>query len=74
MIWTMLIWAGAAVSLMGLAGIVWSIVAVARARRAGLDDAALRARLQRMVGVNMGALFVSVIGLMMVVLGVWLGP
>lgn len=66
----MLIWAGAAVSLAGLAGIVWCIVQAARARRAGLPDAELRARLQRVVLVNLGALFVSVIGLMLVVLGV----
>ena len=66
----MLIWAGAAVSLAGLAGIVWCIVQAARARRAGRPDAELRARLQRVVLVNLSALFVSVIGLMLVVLGV----
>ncbi|MFP1643341.1 hypothetical protein [Pontitalea aquivivens] len=65
-----LIWTGAAVSVAGLAGIVWCILAVTRARRAGLDDAALRARLQRVVAINLAALFVSVVGLMMVVIGV----
>ena len=68
-----LIWAGAAISLAGLAGIIWCIVAIARAKRAGLDDAALRARLKTVVAINLGALFTSVIGLMMVVLGVTLG-
>lgn len=67
------IWAGAVVSLLGLAGIIWCILAIARARRAGLTDAGLRARLQRVVVINLGALFVSVIGLMMVVVGVLLG-
>ncbi|MBW0159127.1 hypothetical protein OE699_04645 [Sedimentimonas flavescens] len=67
-----LIWAGAAVSLVGLAGIVWCIVSVSRAKRAGLGDEALRKSLQRIVGLNLGALFVSVIGLMMVVLGIML--
>lgn len=65
-----LIWTGAAVSVAGLAGIVWCILAVTRAKRAGLDDAALRARLQRVVAINLAALFVSVLGLMMVVIGV----
>ena len=67
-----LIWAGAAVSLVGLAGIVWCILSVSRAKREGLDDEALRKRLQSIVGINLGALFVSVIGLMMVVLGIML--
>ncbi len=65
-----LIWAGTAVSLAGLAGILWCIIQAARVRRAGLDDAELRARLQRVVLVNLGALFVSVTGLMLVVIGI----
>lgn len=74
MIWTILIWVGAAISLAGLGGILWSVLTVLRARRAGLPDAALRARLQSSLTANMVALFVSVIGLMLVVLGVMLGP
>jgi len=70
---TILIWIGAALTLTGFAGIIWSIAAVMRARRAGLDDAALRLRLQRVLPVNIGALFLSVLGLMMVVVGVMLG-
>ncbi len=69
----MLIWIGAVVSLAGLGGIIWCILAIAKAKRAGIDDAGLRARLQRVVAINLGALFVSVIGLMMVVVGVLLG-
>lgn len=65
-----MIWAGAALSLVGLAGLVWCIIHVARARRAGLDDAALRAVLQSVIPMNMGALFLSVTGLMLVVIGV----
>jgi len=65
-----LVWSGAAISIIGLFGIVWSIVAVARARKAGLDDEALRARLSRILPVNLGALFLSVIGLLMVTVGV----
>lgn len=68
-----LIWAGAAMTLVGFAGIIYSIVAVTRARRAGLDDEALRLRLSRILPVNLGALLVSVLGLMTVVIGIMLG-
>ena len=68
-----LIWIGAAVTLVGLAGLVVSILRVARARRAGLSDDDLRAALQKVVPLNMGALFLSVIGLMCVVMGIMLG-
>ncbi len=68
-----LVWAGALVSLAGLAGLIWCILKVWRARRAGLSDADLRAAVRAVVPLNMGALFLSVIGLMMVVLGIMLG-
>ncbi len=65
-----LIWAGAFVSLLGLVGLIWCIMTVWKARKAGLDDAALKATLQRVVPINTAALFLSFIGLMMVVLGI----
>ena len=68
-----LIWAGAVVSLAGLAGLVRCIQLALRARRAGLDGEAMRARLQRLVALNMGALMLSALGLMMVVIGILLG-
>lgn len=68
-----LIWIGALATLLGLAGVIWSIVLVVRARRAGLADEALRARLQLALPVNVGALLLSLLGLMLVVLGVVLG-
>lgn len=68
-----LIWIGAIVTLLGFAGIVWSLIAVVRARRAGLDDVAMRARLQRIVPVNVGALLLSILGLLAVVVGILLG-
>lgn len=67
-----LIWSGAVVSLAGVAGLVWCILYVLRARSAGLSESALKARLQKGVAMNMGALFVSAIGLMMVVVGLFL--
>ena len=69
----MLVWGGAAVSLAGLAGLVWCILKVWRLRRAGLSDAQMRAAVQGVLPVNLGALFLSVIGLMMVVAGIMLG-
>ncbi len=65
-----LIWLGAAVALCGVGMILWCVLAVLRARRAGLGEDALRARLQRLVIYNMAALGVSVLGLMLVVLGI----
>ncbi|OWU85299.1 hypothetical protein ATO6_09795 [Oceanicola sp. 22II-s10i] len=68
-----LVWIGAAISLIGLCGLVLSIVRVNRARRAGLSDEALRAAVQKVLPLNLGALFLSVIGLMLVILGIFLG-
>lgn len=70
---TFVIWPGAALSFLGLCGIIWCILQAMKARNAGLDDEALRQRLQKIVTVNLGALGLSGIGLMMVVVGVILG-
>ncbi len=67
-----LIWIGAGLTVVGLVGLVWCIVIAARARREGLDDEAMRARLQKVVALNLAALGVSALGLMTVVLGVFL--
>jgi alkylhydroperoxidase/carboxymuconolactone decarboxylase family protein YurZ len=68
-----LVWGGAAVSVGGLLGLAWCIIRVAKAKRAGLSDEELREAVKRVVPINLGALFMSVIGLMMVILGVFLG-
>ena len=68
-----LIWIGAAISVAGMAGLIYCIARVARAKRAGLDDDALRAEVGKVVPLNLGALFLSVIGLMVVVLGIFFG-
>lgn len=67
------VWIGAGLSVVGLCGIVYSIVAVTRAKRANLPDEELRARISKVLPVNLGALLISVIGLMAVVIGVMLG-
>lgn len=69
----MLIWGGAVVTVAGMIGIIYSVVLVTKARRSGLEDEALRNRLSKILPINLGALFLSMIGLMMVVVGVLLG-
>jgi hypothetical protein len=68
-----LIWIGAAISLGGVAGLIRCIQLALRARNAGLEDAAMRARLQQIVTLNLAALGVSALGLMLVVAGILLG-
>jgi uncharacterized membrane protein len=65
-----LIWIGAAVSLGGIAGLLRCIQLALRARRSGLDNTAMRARLQQIVTFNLAALGVSALGLMLVVTGI----
>jgi hypothetical protein len=69
-IFEMIIWAGATVSVIGLLGIVWCIIRVARARRADLSDEEMQSTLQAVLPMNLGALFLSIIGLIMVGLGI----
>ncbi|MEZ5722173.1 MAG: hypothetical protein R3D59_11335 [Paracoccaceae bacterium] len=61
---------GTLVALVGLAGLVVSALRVMRARRAGLDDTALKEVVRRAMVLNMGAFALSALGLMMVVVGV----
>ncbi len=68
-----LIWIGAVMTLIGLCTIVWSAVQVGRARKQGLTDEEMRARVSAMLPVNMGGLMTAVMGLMCVILGVSLG-
>ncbi|AUQ98720.1 hypothetical protein [Phaeobacter inhibens] len=68
-----MVWAGAAVSVAGLIGLMWSVVHVMQAKRQKLDDDALRAVVQKVLPYNLGALFLSVTGLMLVMLGLTLG-
>jgi hypothetical protein len=65
-----LVWTGTALALVGLVVLGYCIFAAITAKRAGLPDDAMRARLQRIVVINMGALLISVLGLMSVVIGV----
>lgn len=64
-----LVWAGTAVALAGVGGLVAIMIHVWRLRRAGLPEAELRAALGRAVAWNMAALALSVLGLMAVMMG-----
>ena len=68
-----LIWGGATVTILGVLGLFACVVWVLRLRRSGLEDTAMRKALQKGVAWNMAALFVSVVGLMMVIFGITLG-
>jgi hypothetical protein len=68
-----LIWMGAAVTLGGLAGLVMAIRRALLIRKAHLPDAETRAALHKVAPLNLGSLFLSTIGLMLVVVGILLG-
>jgi len=67
-----LIWIGTILSLLGLLGLLWCIKTVLRAKKAAISDEELRMSLQKVVPFNMAALFLSAIGLMLVILGIML--
>lgn len=67
-----LVWGGAVVSLCGVAALIWCIVYVMRLRRADIDEAEMRAKMQKAVLVNFAALAVSTLGLMLVIFGLFL--
>lgn len=64
------IWIGAALTMAGVAGLVWCILLAMRARKSGLPDDQMKAALQKVVALNLGALMVSALGLIAVVVGV----
>ncbi len=65
-----MIWTGAAVTLLGVAGLLACVVWVLRLRRSALPEDEMRRMLQRAVVYNMGALFSATLGLMLVVIGI----
>ena len=65
-----IIWTGAALTVAGLAVLLWCIFRVVKAKRAKLSDEALRAAVQSVVPINLGALLMSMFGLILVIVGV----
>jgi len=69
----MLIWGGAALTMIGVLTLLWCILLAMRARKSALPDDQIKAQLQRVVVLNLGALAISGLGLIIVVVGVILG-
>lgn len=67
-----LIWPGAIVAVVGVFGLAYCVRTAIKIRAENLDEAQMKARLQGLVALNMGALAISSIGLMMVVIGILL--
>ena len=66
-----LIWAGAALTVCGIVLLGYCVILAMKVRRnAALDEAAARAALTPVLYWNMGALFLSFLGLMLVLVGV----
>jgi hypothetical protein len=65
-----MIWGGAILTLAGVIGLIACVVIALRAKREGLTGPAMQARLQRVVGYNLGALALSAFGLMLVITGI----
>ena len=67
-----LIWIGSILSILGLIGLLWCITTVKKTKKLANSDEELRTSLQKVVPLNMAALFLSAIGLMLVILGIML--
>jgi hypothetical protein len=68
-----LIWGGAILALSGVALLVYCIILARKAQKAGGTDEDVRARLQKVVPLNLLALMISAIGLGAVTIGAILG-
>ncbi|NDH20714.1 MAG: hypothetical protein EBY46_05270, partial [Rhodobacteraceae bacterium] len=66
-----LIWGGAVVSFSGLVGLIWCIIKARQAKNAASSDEELNAAIRTLIPWNMGALFLSTIGLIIVILGIF---
>jgi hypothetical protein len=64
------IWLGAALSMIGILGLLWCVVLALQAHKSGLPDDQMKARLQHIVALNLGALAISALGLMAVIMGI----
>ena len=67
-----LIWGGAGVTFSGLVGLVWCIIKARQAKNAANSEEELNTEIQKLIPWNMGALFLSTIGLMVVIVGIFL--
>ncbi|WP_417259158.1 hypothetical protein [Celeribacter sp.] len=68
-----MIWVGALLTLFGVALLVYCIMAALKAKKLGGSDDEIRARLQKVVPLNLLALMTSALGLAAVTVGIILG-
>ena len=71
---TVLVWGGAAVSIVGLIGLLFSMYKVALAKKNITSDEELRVSIRAAMPLNLASLFLSVLGLMSVTIGVLIIP
>jgi hypothetical protein len=68
-----LILGGSFISLVGLAGLINCIFKVMNAKKSALNEDELKAVVRNTIPMNLASLFLSVLGLMAVVIGIILG-
>ena len=66
---TILFFAGVALTLVGLAGILWFIRRARRLRQTEMEDAAVQAELRSLVVLNMASVGLAFLGLAVAVVG-----
>ena len=71
---TILFYAGIALTLVGLAGILWFIRRVRRLRETDDDDATVQAELRSLVLLNIAVVGLAFLGLAITVVGLILAP
>ena len=64
-----LIYIGSILAILGLLGLVYCIIAAAKIKREGPEAENFAERMQKLGAMNMGALSVSTLGLIMVIMG-----
>ncbi len=65
-----IIWLGAALTVIGVLMLVYCIVIAVNTRKSALPEEEMKAKLQKVVTLNLGALAISAIGLMAVIFGI----
>jgi hypothetical protein len=71
---TVVFYAGVAITLAGLAGIVWFIQRARRLRRSDAGDTEVRAELRALVVLNTAAVGLAFLGLAITVVGLVMAP
>ena len=71
---TLVFYAGVAVTLVGLAGILWFIHRARRLRQTNADDTTVQAELRSLVLINTAAVGLAFLGLALTVVGLIMAP